>query len=105
MKHGKSKTNLIQTAHSRAQEKVEPVSRAPPHKRVCGSSAGAAARLEGKRVGGSVDRCESQQPGLGWRFNNRYAHRSNGGIPMFAEERLKERAEKVTFLDQLLCVD
>ena len=31
----------------------------------------------------------------GHRFVNRYANRSNGGIPMFAEERLKERAEKV----------
>ena len=31
----------------------------------------------------------------GYRFVNRYANRSNGGIPMFAEERSKERAEKV----------
>ena len=30
----------------------------------------------------------------GWKFVNRYANRSNKGIPMFAEERLKERAEK-----------
>lgn len=30
-----------------------------------------------------------------WRFVNRYAHRSNGGIPIFSEERLKERAKKV----------
>lgn len=26
---------------------------------------------------------------------NRYTNRSNGGIPMFAEERMKERTEKV----------
>ena len=39
----------------------------------------------------------SIQMGTGsrWRFVNRYANRSNGGIPMFAEERLKERTEKV----------
>ena len=30
----------------------------------------------------------------GWKFVNRYANRSNKGIPMFAEERLKERAER-----------
>ena len=29
-------------------------------------------------------------------FVNRYAHRSNGGIPMFAEERLRERRAKKT---------
>lgn len=31
----------------------------------------------------------------GYRFVNRYANRSNGGIPMFSEERLRERTEKV----------
>ena len=31
----------------------------------------------------------------GWRFVNRYTNRSNGGIPIFSEERSKERAEKV----------
>lgn len=30
-----------------------------------------------------------------WKFVNRYAHRSNGGIPMFSEERLQERTRKV----------
>ena len=30
-----------------------------------------------------------------WKFVNRYAHRSNGGIPIFSEERLQERARKV----------
>jgi hypothetical protein len=29
-----------------------------------------------------------------WKFINKYSNRSNGGIPMFAEERLKERLEK-----------
>lgn len=29
---------------------------------------------------------------------NKYANRSNGGIPMFSEERMKERAEKVSEL-------
>ena len=29
------------------------------------------------------------------KFVNRYANRSNGGIPMFAEERMRERTEKV----------
>lgn len=33
-----------------------------------------------------------------WKFVNHYANRSNGGIPMFAEERLKARAEKVLIL-------
>ena len=32
---------------------------------------------------------------LGWKFINKYKGRSNGGIPIFSEERLKERAEKV----------
>lgn len=30
-----------------------------------------------------------------WRFVNRYKDRSNGGIPMFSEERSREREEKV----------
>ena len=30
-----------------------------------------------------------------WKFVNRYANRSNGGIPIFSEERLQERARKV----------
>ena len=34
----------------------------------------------------------------GWRFVNKYTNRSNGGIPMFSEERSKERAEKVSKL-------
>ena len=32
------------------------------------------------------------------RFINRYANRSNGGIPMFSEERLRERQEKMRLL-------
>ena len=31
-----------------------------------------------------------------WRFNNRYRDRSNGGIPMFSEERNREREERVS---------
>ena len=31
----------------------------------------------------------------GWRFVNRYTNRSNGGIPIFSQERSRERAEKV----------
>ena len=38
---------------------------------------------------------QASHPLHGWRFINKYTHRSNGGIPMFAEERLKERSEKV----------
>eukprot|EP00731_Ephydatia_muelleri_P011017 Em0005g1603a len=34
------------------------------------------------------------------RFINRYANRSNGGIPMFAEERLRERQEKIRLLQK-----
>ena len=33
---------------------------------------------------------------------NRYANRSNKGIPMFAEERLKERAERQVHMQGLL---
>lgn len=32
---------------------------------------------------------------LPWRFVSKYQNRSNGGIPMFSEERLQERKEKV----------
>ena len=31
----------------------------------------------------------------GWRFVSKYQNRSNGGIPIFSEERLQERREKV----------
>ena len=41
---------------------------------------------------------QSTHPQHGWRFVNKYANRSNGGIPIFSEERLKERAEKVGHL-------
>ena len=44
----------------------------------------------------------------GWKFVNRYANRSNKGIPMFAEERLKERAERqvhmLGLLDPSICL-
>ena len=36
-------------------------------------------------------------------FVNRYAHRSNGGIPMFAEERLRERRAKKTETSVEIC--
>jgi hypothetical protein len=32
---------------------------------------------------------------LSWKFVSKYQHRSNGGIPVYSEERLKERNEKV----------
>ena len=37
------------------------------------------------------------EPPASWmgRFVNRYANRSNGGIPCFSEERSKERADEV----------
>ena len=35
-------------------------------------------------------------PAHGWRFVSKYANRSGGGFPIFSEERIKERAEKVT---------
>ena len=54
-------------------------SSAPARLRVCASESALATEKQNQR----------------WRFVNRYAHRSNGGIPMFSEERLKERAEKV----------
>lgn len=31
----------------------------------------------------------------GWKFVNKYQNRSNGGIPIYSEERLQERKEKV----------
>ncbi|XP_003384825.1 PREDICTED: cytosolic carboxypeptidase 2-like [Amphimedon queenslandica] len=37
-----------------------------------------------------------------WRFINKYANRSNGGIPMFSEERQKERQEKARLKSQSL---
>lgn len=33
-----------------------------------------------------------------WKFVDKYKGRSNGGIPMFSEERIKERAQKVSCL-------
>lgn len=30
-----------------------------------------------------------------WKFVSKYQERSNGGIPIFSEERIKERKEKV----------
>lgn len=41
-----------------------------------------------------ISTSHTQMLPTGWKFVNRYANRSNKGIPMFAEERLKERAEK-----------
>jgi len=39
-------------------------------------------------------------------FVNKYANRSNGGIPIFAQERIKERAAKrsVTTFEKLFCI-
>lgn len=51
--------------------------------------------VSGAGNGGAMQASETQRLSQGWRFINRYANRSNGGIPMFSEERLKERAEKV----------
>ena len=39
--------------------------------------------------------CSQVATGSRRKFVNRYANRSNGGIPMFAEERMRERTEKV----------
>lgn len=40
----------------------------------------------------------------GWKFVNRYANRSNKGIPMFAEERLKERAERQVAVNRCISI-
>lgn len=37
------------------------------------------------------DSASSKQLITSWRFVNKYEHRSNGGIPIFSEERLQER--------------
>ena len=52
----------------------------------------APARLQG---GGVASRKAPPTAPGSWKFINRYANRSNGGIPMFSEERMKERAEKM----------
>ena len=56
-------------------------------------------RLGSKCSDGGSKRAPQDQQTNGkqqtWRFVNRYAHRSSGGIPIFSEERLKERAKKV----------
>jgi hypothetical protein len=44
-------------------------------------------------------RFQSNQSTPKWKFVNRYSNRSNGGIPMFAEERMKERMDK-RFMDK-----
>ena len=87
VKH-KRKANYIQTAQSRVQD---PVTKAILKKAQHG---GRAPRLR-DTTRAAVEKTGSQQLGLGWTFINHYVHRSNGGIPMFAEERLKERAKKV----------
>lgn len=86
----------MKAAQLSSQHKVESTSKLTPKK----LHASAPARLGGpvhtqtSRGTGASDSCRHQQS-QEWRFVNRYAHRSNGGIPMFSEERLKERAEKV----------
>ena len=41
---------------------------------------------------------QASHPLHSWRFINKYTNRSNGGIPMFSEERQRERQEKVFLL-------
>ena len=59
------------------------------------SSSSATARLANTRSSGGVEvASQHYQQRERWHFINRYTHRSNGGIPMFSEERLRERAER-----------
>lgn len=51
-----------------------------------GKSFSAPARLCPRRPGDSASSKLTS-----WRFVNKYEHRSNGGIPIFSEERLQER--------------
>ena len=64
-----------------------------PHKKlhpITGTSHSAPARLLNADAGGSKSMIPST-----WKFVSKYQHRSNGGIPIYSEERLMERREKV----------
>ena len=59
-----------------------------------GTSYSAPTRLSFDSRTGSDINAKSMLPSS-WKFVSKYENRSNGGIPMFSEERLQERREKV----------